>query len=78
MTMDDCIRMAKPFGYKVIVIDYVGLLEGRGRRSVEIANERGPYCAKTYTQETGALVILLAQLDDEKEKALFQRYERAR
>lgn len=72
MSMDDCIRMAKPFGYKVIVIDYVGLLEEDGEDQWK-SLMNAARIAKNYTQETGALVILLAQLDDEKEKLRYSK-----
>lgn len=73
MTMDDCIRMAKPFGYKVIVIDYVGLLEEEEGADQWKSLMNAARIAKTYTQETGALVILLAQLDDEKDKLRYSK-----
>jgi hypothetical protein len=73
LSMDDCLRLAKPFGYKVIVIDYVGLLEEDSGSDQWKSLMDAARVAKNYTRETGTLVILLAQLDDEKEKLRYSK-----
>lgn len=71
-SMDDVLRMAKPFGYKVIVIDYIGLLEGNGDDQWKSLMDAAG-TAKNFTRQTGTLVILLAQLDDEKDKLRYSK-----
>lgn len=73
LSMDDCLRLAKPFGYKVIVIDYVGLLEEEEGSDQWKSLMNAARTAKNFTRETGTLVILLAQLDDEKEKLRYSK-----
>jgi len=73
LSMDDCLRLAKPFGYKVIVIDYVGLLEEDAGSDQWKSLMDAARVAKNFTRETGTLVILLAQLDDEKEKLRYSK-----
>ena len=71
-SMEDVLRMAKPFGYKVIVVDYIGLLEGDGDDQWKSLLDAAG-AAKNYTRQTGTLVILLAQLDDEKDKLRYSK-----
>lgn len=73
LSMDDCLRMAKPFGYKIIVIDYIGLLAEEDGADQWKSLMNAARTAKNYTRETGTLVILLAQLDDEKEKLRYSK-----
>lgn len=73
LNMDDCLRLAKPFGYKVIVIDYVGLLDEEEGSDQWKSLMNAARTAKNFTRETGTLVILLAQLDDEKEKLRYSK-----
>ncbi len=71
-SMDDVLRMAKPFGYKVIVIDYVGLLEGSGEDQWKsLLDAVGT--AKNFTRQTGTLVIILAQLDSGKDELRYSK-----
>src|SRR5690606_38146418 len=72
MTMDSTIRTAKPFGYKVLVVDYVGLLDDEGKDQWRALMDAARV-AKNYSRETGALVILLAQLDDDSDKLRYSR-----
>lgn len=73
ISMDEALQRAKPFGYKVIVIDYVGLLtEDKGSDQWKSLMDAARI-AKNYSLETGALVILLAQLDDEKETLRYSK-----
>lgn len=73
LTMDDCIRLSKPFGYKVLVVDYIGLLAEEDNTDQWKSLMNAARVAKNYTRETGTLVILLAQLDDEKEKLRYSK-----
>lgn len=73
MTIDDALRMAKPFGHKVIVIDYLGLLDGMDGDDQWKGLNAAARTAKNYSRETGALVILLAQLDDATDKLRYSR-----
>lgn len=73
LSMEETLQLAKPFGYKIIVIDYIGLLnEDTGKDQWKSLMDAARI-AKNYTQETGALVILLAQLDDEKESMRYSK-----
>lgn len=73
LSMEEALQLAKPFGYKVIIIDYIGLLnEDSGKEQWKSLMDAARI-AKNYTQETGALVILLAQLDDEKEAMRYSK-----
>jgi replicative DNA helicase len=73
LSMAEALQLAKPFGYKVIVIDYVGLLTEEAGADQWRSLMDAARMAKNYTQETGALVILLAQLDDESEKLRYSK-----
>lgn len=73
MTIDGALRMAKPFGHKIIVIDYLGLLDGTDGDDQWKALNAAARAAKNYSRETGALVILLAQLDDATDKLRYAR-----
>jgi replicative DNA helicase len=73
MTIDGALRMAKPFGHKIIVIDYLGLLDGTDGDDQWKALNAAARTAKNYSRETGALVILLAQLDDATDKLRYAR-----
>lgn len=73
MTMDDALRAAKPFGHKILCIDYIGLLDGTDGDDQWKALNAAARVAKNYTRETGSLVILLAQLDDVTEKLRYAR-----
>lgn len=73
MTMEDALRAAKPFGHKVLVVDYIGLLDGTDGEDQWKALNAAARVAKNYSRETGSLVVLLAQLDDTTEKLRYAR-----
>jgi len=73
LSMEETLQLAKPFGYKVIIIDYIGLLNEDSGKDQWKSLMDAARIAKNYTQETGALVILLAQLDDEKEAMRYSK-----
>lgn len=69
ITMSQLLLNVKPFGYRVVIIDYAGLLEGMGGDSQwqllgEAARE-----AKIWAKNNNAVVVFLAQSKD-KEHAL--------
>ena len=71
MTIDDVFITMKPYGFKVIGVDYISLLKG-----VDSDNQwkiMGNICAqaKSYSRANHCLVILLAQLDDETSKVRY-------
>ena len=73
MTIDDVLYMAMAYNTKVLCIDYVGLLEGvdddnQWRKLSEIVRK-----AKMYAARTGALVVILCQLDDESGKIRYSK-----
>jgi replicative DNA helicase len=73
MTITEILAMAKPYGYGVIGIDYISLLEGvdednQWRVLSAIARE-----CKVYSRETGSLIILLCQIDDETNKLRYSK-----
>lgn len=65
MSIDDVLYMTVPYGVQVCFIDYVGLLEGvdndnQWRELSTIVRK-----AKVHAQQTGQLVVILCQLDDQ-------------
>lgn len=73
LNMTQLLLTLKPLGYKVIGIDYVGLLEGMSeddqwRKLSEAVRE-----AKIYSSANNCLVIILAQLDDASDKLRYSK-----
>lgn len=73
MTIEDVFQMLKPYGYNVICIDYVSLLEGvdednQWRMLSSIVRQ-----GKIYSRETKTLVVILAQLDVDTDKIRYSR-----
>lgn len=73
MTISDVLNMARPFGHKVLCIDYISLLEGvdddnQWRMLSAIARE-----SKIYATETDTLIVLLAQLDADSNNLRYSR-----
>jgi len=73
MTAQDVFRMTKPFGFPIVAIDYVGLLEG-----VDVDNQWQVLNAiireaKIYSREAKCLVVVLAQLDDTSDKLRYAK-----
>lgn len=73
MTADDVFRMVKPFGYDVVMIDYIGLLEGMSHDDQWFNLSSIAATSKRFSRETGCLVIILAQLDDTSDKLRYSR-----
>ena len=73
ISFDSAISLVRPFGYKVIGLDYAGLLEGvddqdQWRKLSAIVRQ-----AKIFSGENHCLVIILAQLDSETENIRYSR-----
>lgn len=65
MTIEEVLFMLKPYNYKVIIVDYIGLLKGADGDDQVKELGRIARFAKVYAKNTGSIVILLAQLSDE-------------
>ncbi|QJT71040.1 DNA helicase [Vibrio phage vB_VcorM_GR11A] len=65
MSAEEILMMLKPYGYKVIIIDYISLLKGvDGDDSWQQLGKVARFC-KIWAKNNNAVVILLAQLSDE-------------
>ena len=73
VSIDDVFRMVKPFGYKIIMIDYIGLLQGMDHESQWFQLSEVAAVAKRFSRETGCLVVILAQLDDTTDKLRYSK-----
>lgn len=73
MTMDDALRVLKPFGFDVVGIDYVGLLEDADSDQQAKALSAMVRQAKVFSRETKSLVVILVQLDKETENIRYSR-----
>tara|TARA_Y100001963_G_scaffold160013_1_gene267052 strand:+ start:5691 stop:7109 length:1419 start_codon:yes stop_codon:yes gene_type:complete len=73
MTVEDALAMVRAFNYKVICIDYIGLLEGMsGERQWQALGEAARIC-KLFAHEANCSVIILAQLDDGTDKLRYSK-----
>ncbi len=73
MTIEEVFQMIKPYGYNVVGLDYVSLLEGvdednQARMLSSILRQ-----AKVYSRETASLVVILCQLDVDSNKVRYSR-----
>lgn len=73
MSIDDVINMIKPFGYKIVVLDYISLLEGvdddnQWRMLSAIARK-----AKVYATESKTLFVILCQLDSKSNQLRYSQ-----
>lgn len=73
VNIHDVFRMVKPFGYKIIAIDYIGLLNGMDHDSQWFQLSEIAAISKRYSTETNSLIIILAQLDDTTEKLRYSK-----
>ncbi|QJT70865.1 DNA helicase [Vibrio phage vB_VcorM_GR7B] len=65
MSAEEILMMLKPYGHKVIIIDYISLLKGvDGDDSWQQLGKVARFC-KIWAKNNNAIVILLAQLSDE-------------
>ena len=65
ITMEDLLFLLRPFGYNVIIIDYIGLLKGFEREDGWRKMMDAVRFAKRWAETTGTAVIILAQLSED-------------
>lgn len=73
ITSDSAFALVRPYGFKVVGLDYAGLLEGvddenQWRKLSAVVRQ-----AKIFSGENKCLVIILAQLDSETENIRYSR-----
>ncbi len=65
MTAEDILMILKPYGYRVIIIDYIGLLKGvDGDDSWQQLGKVARFC-KIWAKNNNMVVVLLAQVSEE-------------
>lgn len=73
LTISQLLMMLKPYGYKVIAIDYISLLEGVDEKDQwKVLSSITRQC-KIFSEETKCLVILLAQLDSDDDRIRYSK-----
>lgn len=74
IAIEEALYMLKPYGYDVIIIDYITLLKGSGgERQAQALSEISRFC-KLYAKANKCVVIMLCQFDS---KDAVVRYSRA-
>jgi len=73
MSIQSLLMLTKPYGYNVLAIDYIGLLEGTDGDDQHKVLARITRECKVFSAETNCLVILLAQLDSEDDRIRYSR-----
>ena len=74
VSIDEVFRMVKPFGYQIIMIDYIGLLQGMDHESQWFQLSEVAAVSKRFSREGGkCLVVILAQLDDTTDKLRYSK-----
>ena len=68
ITLTQALMAIKPNGYKVIVLDYIGLFSGMDGQDQWKAMMSAAREAKRFSDANECLVIMLAQLDDDAKK----------
>jgi replicative DNA helicase len=63
MSMDDIFMSIRPYGYKVVFVDYVSLLKDTASKDEWKVLRDLSRTAKVYSRNTKSLIVLLAQLD---------------
>lgn len=73
MSIEEILMLLKPYGYKIIIIDYISLL--RGADDDDQAKKLGAIArfAKVFAKNNNCIVILLAQLDDKTKNIRYAR-----
>lgn len=73
MDIDDALRMVKPYGFDVLGIDYVSLLEGVDEDNQwRVLSSIVRQC-KVFSRENKCLVIVLCQLDADTDRIRYSR-----
>lgn len=73
ITSDQLFMLVKPYKFKVVAIDYPGLLEGMTDRDQWKAMSEVVRQAKIFSADNHCLVILLAQLDSEDDRIRYSK-----
>lgn len=73
VSIDEAFAMVSPFGYKIIMIDYIGLLTGMDAQSQWFQLNEVAAQAKRFSNANNCLVIILAQLDDTTDKLRYAK-----
>ncbi|MCX6897012.1 MAG: AAA family ATPase, partial [Verrucomicrobia bacterium] len=73
ITVSQALFNLKPFGYKVIVLDYIGLFDGMDEQDQWRAMMKATKQCKRFSDVNDCLVVLLAQLDENEFKLKFSR-----
>jgi replicative DNA helicase len=77
MTIDDALRMVKPFRFDVVAIDYVSLLadgssDSKDKEQWKALNKILADC-KVFSRENRCLVVVLCQLNDESDRLRYSQ-----
>jgi hypothetical protein len=75
MGIDELLLTLQPYGYKVLAIDYLSLLDDASRSNKDewkVLRDVSARC-KTYSRHNKCLIILLAQLDEETDKLRYAK-----
>lgn len=73
LRIDDALRMVKPFGFDVIGIDYVSLLEGVDDENQWRVMSSIVRDCKVFSRENKCLIIVLCQLDADTDRIRYSR-----
>jgi len=65
ITMDEALNSLKPYGYDLIIIDYISLLAGMNSDDQVKKLAEGTRIAKNFARQNNCVVIILAQLKDD-------------
>jgi replicative DNA helicase len=65
-SIDELLMQLKPFGFKVIIIDYVSLLKGMDGPDQHRKLSDAIAYGKVFSRNTGCLLIILVQIRDEE------------
>lgn len=73
VTIQQLLMLVKPYKFKVLAIDYIGLLEGvDGKDQWQVLSSITRIC-KIFSSENKCLVILLAQLDSDDDRVRYSK-----
>lgn len=73
VTMTQVLTLAKPYGYKVLGLDYLSLLEGVDQDNQPRMLSAITRQAKIFSAENHCLVIILCQLDSEDDRIRYSK-----
>lgn len=73
MDADSAFAMIKPYQFDIVMIDYIGLLDGQNANDQWFNLSEIVAISKRFATANNCLVVILAQLDDESEKLRYAR-----